>query len=105
MTRIFHMLCLMALPASAYAIGTLFYAPDERKNHDETTHVYTINGIVQRAAGKSMVWINGRPVWQDDPMFPGLKVFRDHVLFDGLIIKAGESKDTASVPPQMQSPP
>lgn len=108
--RLFRMLCLMLLPASAYAIGTLFYSPGERKAHDvtahgETTHVYTINGIVLRGAGKSAVWINGRPVWQDDPMFPKLGIFRDHVVLDGLIIKAGESKDTASGPPQSRSQP
>lgn len=110
--RLFSMLCLMLLPASVCAIGTLFYSPGERKahetthdqtTHDEMTHVYKINGIVLRSAGKSVVWINGSPVLQDD--LPKLGIFRDHVVLDGLIIKAGESKDIPSGPPQSRSRP
>ncbi len=104
-SRLFRMLCLMLLPASASAIGTLFYSPGERKTHEETAQVYTINGIVFRGAEKSVVWINGSPVLQGDPMFPKLGVFRDHVVLDGVNIKVGESKDTPAGPPQLRSQP
>jgi hypothetical protein len=90
-----RLLCLLLVPVSAHAIGTVFYSPQERKVHDETTQVYTINGIVKRTDQKSVIWINGRPVNQNDPAFPGLRIFGDHVLIDGVPIKVGESKDTA----------
>ncbi len=101
--RPFRMFCLMLIPASASAIGTLFYSPGERKTHEETAQVYTINGIVFRGAEKSVVWINGSPVLQGDPMFPKLGVFRDHVVLDGMTIKAGESKDIPAGPDQSGS--
>ena len=106
--RSFSVLFLMLLPASVCAIGTLFYSPGERKahdqaTHDETTHVYTINGIVLRGAGKSVVWINGSPVLQGD--IPKLGIFSDHVVLDGMNIKAGESKDIPSGPSQSRSRP
>ncbi len=104
MKNAIRLLCLLLVPAPAHAIGTVFYSPQERKAHDETTHVYTINGIVKRNEQKSVIWINGRPVNQDDPLFPGLRIFEDHVLLDGVPIKVGESKDAASGKPLREKP-
>lgn len=97
--RIFILIGMAMLPGYAHAIGTLFYSPDERIEQTAqggSTHIYTLNGIVQRGAGKSVVWINGHAVTQQDPGFPALTIARDHVLLDGKQIKVGESLDIAS---------
>ncbi len=105
MTRMLSLtFCLMAFPASVHAIGTVFYSPTEREAHAGAKHVYTVNGIVWRSDGKSAAWIDGRPVYQGDPMYPKLAIYRDHVLIDGVNIKAGESGDIEHAPHVQEQP-
>lgn len=97
--KIFLLIGMAMLSGHAHAIGTVFYSPDERAEQaaqDGNAYIYTLDGIVQRSAGKSAVWINGRAVTQQDPIFPKLIISRDHVLLGGKQIKVGESLDITS---------
>lgn len=98
-SRVLLLIGLAMLSGSAHAMGTLFYSPDERAQQLEQnggSHLYTLDGIVRRGAGESVVWINGRAVTQTDPAFPALIVSRDHVLLGDKQIKVGESLDITS---------
>ncbi|MDX8378649.1 MAG: hypothetical protein R8K48_01175 [Gallionella sp.] len=97
-------LILLSTTAHAYAIGTLFYSPTERaalvaaRSGITQTAIYSVSGIVQRGAGKSVVWLNGRavPAIPQDAIIPSLIIGRDHVLVEGKAIKVGESLDIIS---------
>ena len=90
--------------AVAHHIGTLFYSPDERaallaaRNGTTPVNTYTINGIIQRAQGKSAVWINGHAILQpaSDPLISTLEIRREHVLIEKNPIKVGETLDLIS---------
>lgn len=90
--------------AQAGEIGTLFYSPAERsalvaaRSGITQSAVYTVSGIIQRGAGKSAAWINGRALTEvpPDPAIPGLVIHRDHVLIEGKSIKVGETLDIIS---------
>lgn len=96
---IFISLMLLGGAADAYTIGTLFYSPAERaelvaaRSGIAQSAVYTLNGITERGAGKSVAWINGRAVTAipPDPVIPSLVIARDHVLIEGKPIKVGET--------------
>ncbi len=97
--KIIYVVCISMIPDSSHALGTLFYSQDERAQQLEQnggTHIYTLDGIVRRGAGESVVWINGRAVTQTDPAFPALIISRDHVLLGGKQIRVGESLDITS---------
>lgn len=88
----------------AHSIGTVFYSPAERaslvaaRNGITQSAVYTVNGIIQREAGKSVAWVNGRTANQvpQDEIIPTLVIERDHVMIEGNPIKVGESLDILS---------
>lgn len=88
----------------AEPLGTLFYSPTERaamvaaRAGISQSAVYTLNGITQRGAGKTVAWINGRAATEDPPdlAIPTLVIKRDHVLIEGHPIKVGESLDIIS---------
>lgn len=100
--------CLMLFSEYVHAntdsIGTLFYSPAERaalvaaRSGITQSAVYTLNGITQRGAGKSVAWINGRAVTQipPDAAIPTLVIKRDHVLIEDQPIKVGETLDIIS---------
>lgn len=100
----FISLMLFSSAAFAYEIGTVFYSPAERsalvaaRSGIAQTAIYTVSGIIQRGAGKSVVWINGRavPAVPQDAAIPTLKIARDHVMVEGKPIKVGESLDILS---------
>lgn len=100
----FISLMLFSSAALAYEIGTVFYSPAERaalvaaRSGIAQTAIYTVSGIIQRGAGKSVVWINGRavPAVPQDEAIPTLKIARDHVMVEGKPIKVGESLDILS---------
>ncbi|MDD4928603.1 MAG: hypothetical protein PHP85_04920 [Gallionella sp.] len=97
-------LLLFCSTAGASTIGTVFYSPAERgalvaaRNGISQSTVYTLSGIIQRGAGKSAAWINGRAVTQvpPDPVIPSLVIGRDHVKIEDKILKVGESIDINS---------
>ncbi len=101
---IFTSLLLPGGMARANNIGTVFYSTAERaelvaaRNGIAQTNAFTINGIVQRAQGKSAVWINGRaiPELPADPVISTLQIHRDHVLIEKHPIKVGETLDIIS---------
>ncbi len=97
--------CLMIFPAMAQALGTVFYSPDERKAQGKATEVYRVDGIIKRSAGRSVAWINGHPVLENDPGFPRIGIYKDHVLLDGVIIKPGESKEVPTGESKRQDQP
>lgn len=88
----------------ADTIGTVFYSPAERgallaaRSGIAQTAIYTVNGIIERGAGKSAVWINGRAITEvpPDPVITTLVIKRDHVLIEKKPIKVGESLDINS---------
>lgn len=94
------------LPGYAHAdtIGTVFYSPAERaallsaRSGIAKGAVYSLYGIIQRGAGKSAAWINGRAVTESppDPAIPTLVIKSDHVLIEGKAIKVGETLDIVS---------
>jgi hypothetical protein len=103
------LLCFLSLmlfdgAAHANSIGTLFYSPAERaelvaaRSGITQSVVYTLNGITQRGAGKSVAWINGRAATEipPDPVIPTLVIARDHVLIEGKSIKVGETLNITS---------
>lgn len=98
---IFVCFCLLLNHAHADTMGTVFYSPAERaallsaRNGIATGAVYSLYGIVQRGAGKSAAWINGRALTESprDPAIPTLVIKRDHVLIGGKVIKVGETLD------------
>ena len=98
------LISLFPAATAARQIGTVFFSPSERaelvaaRNGIAQSSVYTLFGIVERGAGKSAAWINGRAVPQmpQDPIIPNLVIDRDHVLIDGKTIKVGESLDIVS---------
>lgn len=106
--NIFRLICASLLlfcgTAHANTIGTVFYSPAERaalvaaRSGATQSVVYTLNGITQRGAGKSVAWINGRAVTQvpQDAAIPSLVIARDHVLIEGKQIKVGETLDIIS---------
>lgn len=97
-------LMLLSTSVHAHEIGTLFYSPTERaelvaaRSGITQSATYTVSGIIKRAAGKSVVWINGRAITevQPDPVIPTLIIDRDHVMVEGKSIKVGESLDIIS---------
>ncbi|HEX7455105.1 MAG TPA: hypothetical protein VF296_03600 [Gallionella sp.] len=101
---IFSILLLVSGAARANTIGTVFYSPAERaalvaaRSGATQSVVYTLNGITQRGAGKSVAWINGRAVTQvpQDAAIPTLIIARDHILIEGKPIKVGETLDIIS---------
>ncbi len=90
--------------AHAHPIGTVFYTPAERaalvaaRSGIAQSAVYTLSGITERDAGKSVAWINGRAVTQrpQDAAIPTLIIKRDHVLIENKAIKVGETLDIIS---------
>lgn len=102
--KLIFCLCLMPLGSTAYEIGTVFYSPAERsalvaaRNGLTQSAVFTVNGIIQRGAGKSAVWINGRAITEvpPDPIITTLVIRRDHVLIEKKPIKVGETLDVIS---------
>src|SRR5450759_161559 len=88
---IFVSLLLVSGAAQANTIGTVFFSPAERaalvaaRSGATQSVVYTLNGITQRGAGKSVAWINGRAVTQvpQDAAIPSLVIARDHILIEG----------------------
>ena len=90
--------------AHANPIGTVFYSPAERaaliaaRSGIAQSAVYTLSGITERDAGKSVAWINGRAVTQrpQDAAIPTLIIKRDHVLIEDQAIKVGETLDIIS---------
>ncbi|MFA6971572.1 MAG: hypothetical protein WC208_09245 [Gallionella sp.] len=101
---IFISLLLFGSTAQANTIGTVFYSPAERaalvasRSGITQSVLYTLNGITQRGAGKSVAWINGRAVTQvpQDAAIPSLVINRDHILIEGKQIKVGETLDIIS---------
>lgn len=97
-------LILLSTTAHAYSIDTLFYSPAERaaliaaRSGITQTAIYSVDGIVQRGAGKSVAWVNGRavPAIPQDAIIPSLVIGRDHALIEGKAIKVGESLDIIS---------
>ena len=94
-------------------IGTVFYSPAERaalvaarKGVDEKTEGpekaessrYTVSGIVIRGGGKSVTWLNGKPVVETprDESLPPIRVSRDRVVIDNKSVKVGETLDIIS---------
>ena len=98
------LLCLM-IPALAHALGTLFYSPAERRLQGRAVEVYRLEGIVKRSAGRSVAWINGRAVFDNDPDFPALGIYSDHILLNGVIIRPGESKEVPKGEPESRNRP
>ncbi|PIV15485.1 MAG: hypothetical protein COS43_02060 [Gallionellales bacterium CG03_land_8_20_14_0_80_55_15] len=100
---IISLLLLVNAPL-AKPLGTLFYSPTARaamvaaRAGISQSAVYTLNGITQRGAGKTVAWINGRAATEDPPdlAIPTLVIKRDHVLIEGHPIKVGESLDIIS---------
>ena len=105
----FHIICgiMLTLAGSnvyAHSIGTVFYSPAERaslvaaRSGISQSAIYTVNGIIQRGAGKSVAWVNGRTANQvpQDDIIPTLVINRDHVMIEGKPIKVGESLDILS---------
>ncbi|MDD2721763.1 MAG: hypothetical protein PHH47_10710 [Gallionella sp.] len=98
------LLALMMNNASGNAIGTVFFSPAERaalvaaRQGITQTAIYSVNGIIRRAGGKSVVWVNGRAVNESpqDEIIPTLKISRDHVEIEDKPIKVGESLDVIS---------
>jgi hypothetical protein len=90
--------------AHAHPVGTVFYSPAERaalvaaRSGIAQSAVYTLSGITERNAGKSVAWINGRAVTQrpQDAAIPTLIIKRDHVLIENKAIKVGETLDIIS---------
>ena len=90
--------------AQANSIGTVFFSPAERaalvaaRSGITQSATYTLTGITQRGAGKSVAWINGRAVTQvpPDAGIPTLVIDRDHVLIEKKVIKVGETLDIIS---------
>lgn len=108
--------------ASGPSLGTVFYSPAERtKMVDRRNGVpenqiggdesddrgpeageapvprpIFVGGIVSRSGGRSVVWINGKPVAESmkDESLPSLTLDRDHVIIDGKSVKVGEELDT-----------
>ncbi len=98
------LLTLAGCNVYAHSIGTVFYSPTERgalvaaRSGISQSAIYTVNGIIQRGAGKSVVWVNGRTANQipQDEIIPSLVICRDHVTIEGNPIKVGESLDILS---------
>lgn len=90
--------------AHANSISTVFYSPAERaalvaaRSGIAQSAIYTLSGITEREAGKSVAWINGRAVTQrpQDAAIPTLIIKRDHVLIEDKAIKVGETLDIIS---------
>lgn len=90
--------------AHAGKLGTVFYSPAERealvssRNEVAPSAVYTVSGIIQRGAGKSAAWINGREVTEvpPDSAIPSLVIKKGYVLIEGKPIKVGETLDIVS---------
>lgn len=95
---------LFSAPLQSEMLGTLFYSPTERgalvaaRSGIEQSALYTVNGIIQRKSGKSVVWINGRAMTEtpQDATIPSLIIRRDHVLIEEHPIKVGETLDILS---------
>jgi len=70
---------------------------DAEKDVDEAPKSlpYAVSGIVTRSGGKSVVWLNGRPVKENSPdeSLPAIRLSRDHVVIDGKAVKVGETLD------------
>lgn len=108
------LLALVMNDACGDSIGTVFFSPAERatlvaaRQGIAQTAIFNVSGIVRRANGKSVVWVNGRAVNEmpQDVIIPTLKISRDHVEIENRSIKVGESLDVLSgqrilpLPPQ-----
>lgn len=118
------LLCGHSALAADHHLGTIFFSPKERAElvarrvgaeeatlaHDEivttetvvkappTSLPYAVSGIVTRSGGKSVAWINGRPVAeaQPDASLPPIRLSHDHVVIDGKSVKVGETLDNIS---------
>jgi len=91
-------------------IGTVFYSPAERsalvaarKGVDENakgaeSSRYTVSGIVIRGGGKSVTWLNGKPVVETprDKSLPPIRVSPDRIVIDNKSVKVGETLDIIS---------
>lgn len=124
---IFLLMLLSAIEvlAGEQQLGTVFYSAAERealvarrhgrseKNalaQDENfeqgkggeeapkTLPFAVSGIVSRSDGKSVVWLNGKPVAENtnDASLPSLRLSSDHVVIDGKSVKVGETLDIIS---------
>ena len=119
------LLLMLLAGREAFAIvpplGTVFYSPAERealvasripkpevKAAEQAKNVpvkvvpktkpYAVSGIVSRSGGKSVVWLNGKPVAETppDPQRPSLLLSTDHAIIDGKSVKVGETVDVLS---------
>ena len=102
----------MALAADQ-PLGTVFYSAAERQTLAAARHkpaeegqeaeakksaLFTVSGLLQRQAGKSVVWINGQPVAETrtDEGSPPIDLSNGRVLIDGKPVKVGETLDIVS---------
>ncbi len=106
------LLCLAAVTAFANEspsqspddLGTLFYSSSERAavlkarlgevDAPSISSIFTIDGVVKRAGGKSTAWINGQPVPEGQSPFPtplGFMINSGSITVKGTQVRIGES--------------
>ncbi len=110
MTLTFRFLALFLLFAAGNAgaatggerLGTLFYSPAERAalvsarsgdTRQDTVSGLRLGGIVKRAGGKGMVWINGQPLPEGQPVStaPAPEITAQGATIDGKPVRVGET--------------
>lgn len=73
---------------------------EETKIADEApkSAIYTVSGLIRKGDGKSVAWVNGRPVMEmrREAGQPSIRVTQDHVVIDGKALKVGDSVDMLS---------
>jgi len=98
---------LLPLTATAAAtegerLGTLFYSPAERAaisaareggDGKENVSGLRLGGIVKRAGGKGMVWINGQALPEGQPVStaPAPQITAQGATIDGKPVRVGET--------------
>jgi hypothetical protein len=106
------LLCLAAVTAFANEspspspddLGTLFYSSSERAavlkarlgevDAPSISSVFTVDGVVKRAGGKSTAWINGRAIPEGQSPFPNpmrLAINAGSITVKGTRVRIGET--------------
>jgi len=88
--------------AETERLGTLFYSPAERAalvsaragdTHQDSVSGLRLGGIVKRAGGKGMVWINGQALPEGQPVStaPAPEITAQGATIDGKPVRVGET--------------
>ena len=106
------LLCLAAVTAFANEspspspddLGTLFYSSSERAavlkarlgevDAPSISSIFTVDGVVKRAGGKSTAWINGRAIPEGQSPFPNtvrLAINAGSITVRGTRVRIGET--------------